>query len=365
MAQDTEWSRDTYESSISSRCWAYTPYDEGWEGCPELRMDDGLRRLIQQEQLLRPIPSWAQEIVERSINYPPFCPHWAFPQPYLEILVAIGKQQRPAFVHGCYTAGRGRKQRMLDYVLCLDAWLAGATADQAAAELARGGHKKLDWHHVCRSVWDVLGERSELKEHLLRRALHRQRWWVKSLVWDDDHRDVFCQDAFLGDISCTGNGQVHYGNQDFADPYFAELEVPEVKQMESRLSEICPDWPWFRSLILDSWLCGPKAFRFLERLLWCIGKEKRAVALPGHPLEDAEDVPGFLHCDDTYPDSDEAQDWVSSFARGMRSWLSEQEPDGEVGAQVHELLGDRSPMKRWLLGLYLKKMEFLNPYGGM
>ena len=97
----------------------------------------------------------------------------------------------------------------------------------------------------------------------------------------------------------------------------------------------------------------------------CIGKEKRVVALPSHPLENAEEVPGFLQCDDTYPDPNDARGWVSSFAKGMRSWLSEQEPEGDTEIEVHRRLGDSSPIGRWLLGLYLKKMEFLNPYGGM
>jgi hypothetical protein len=211
----------------------------------------------------------------------------------------------------------------------------------------------------------VLGKRAELKVFLLRRITHRQRWWIKSLVWDDDRRDVYCRDQFLGDVECSGNGYGHYGNPDFRDPYFAELQVPEVKRLEERLSEICPDWAWFRSFIHDSWLCGPKAFRFLERLLWCVGKEKRAVSLPSHPLEDGDKVPGFLQCDDTYRNTTEAKEWVRAFVCGIRQWMAVRGPAGKVASDIHRRLSDQTPVKLWLVGLYLRKLEFLNPYGAV
>lgn len=227
------------------------------------------------------------------------------------------------------------------------------------------GIPNIDWQQVCTALWDVLGERSELKELLLRRIVHRQRWWIKSLVWDDDRRDVYCRDRFLGDVDCSGNGYGHYGNPDFRDPYFAELQVPEVKRIEERLSAICPDWPWFRSSIHDSWLCAPKAFRFLERLLWCVGKEKRAVSLPSHPLENGDKVPGFLQCDDTYRNITGGKEWVHAFVGGIRSWIAGREPDGKIASDIHRRLAARTSVKLWLVGLYLRKIEFLNPYGAV
>lgn len=142
MTETTTWTKEAYQSSISSRCWAYTSYDQGWDRCQELRTDEVLRRLVQQEDSLSPVSPWAQDIVERLINFMPFCPHWAFPSPYLEVLDAIGKQTSPKFVHGCYTASRSRKDRMQDYVFCLDAWLAGAEPRQAALELTKRGNSE-------------------------------------------------------------------------------------------------------------------------------------------------------------------------------------------------------------------------------
>ncbi|MBN1350484.1 hypothetical protein JXJ21_13800 [candidate division KSB1 bacterium] len=360
MNQLFNWSKEIYEKSISSRCWQFTPHLAGWDNCPDLQHDRALQEIVRLEQSIAPVPDWAKEIVERAINLPPFYPHASFPQPYLEIIDAIGKQKPPIFIHGCYAANRERKQRMLDYVFCLDAWLAGATPEQASAEIENRGIDKVEWQQVCQNIWQVLGTRTELKRLLIQRTLHRQRWWIKSLVWDDDRRDVFCQDRYLGDVHCGGD---HYGNPDFRDPYTAEVQVPEVIEMETQLNEICPDWKWFREVIHNSWLCAPKAFRFFERLLWAIGKERKCVSLPDHPMENADRVPDFLQCTDTYPDPVGAKNWVSTFVRGLEMWLRGQSAESEVENDLHQRLGKRSATKIWLVELFLRKLRFLNLYG--
>lgn len=360
MSGSDGWSREAYEDSVCSRCWAFTPYDAGWDDCVALSGDRELREIVQMEQSLGGVPAQAEKVVGRAIAFPPFCPHYAFPRPYLEVLDAIGRGAPPDFVHGCYTADAGRKRRLRDYIFCLDAWLAGVGPEQAAKELEAGGSAEVDWPVVCESIWQVLGEHGELKDLLVERVLHRQRWWLKSLVWDNDARDRYCRDRYLGDVKCRGD---HYGNPEFADPYFAELEVPRVRRMEARLAGICPDWPWFRRAIHDSWLCGPKAFRFLERLLWSIGKGRPAVSLPDHPVPEADVVPGFLQCEDTYPVRAEAEGWLKSFMHGMRSWVFGGSPDGPVEEDVFRRLGAKSPVKLWLVRLYARRLELLDPYG--
>ena len=87
------------------------------------------------------------------------------------------------------------------------------------------------------------------------------------------------------------------------------------------------------------------------------------MSLPSHPLENADTVPGFLQCDDTYRSTAEGREWVSGFVDGLRSWIAGREPHGKVAADVHRRLADRTPVRLWLAGLYLRKIEFLNPYG--
>ena len=42
MTDESQWTREAYEASVSSRCWWFTPYDDGWAGS-NLARDDELR----------------------------------------------------------------------------------------------------------------------------------------------------------------------------------------------------------------------------------------------------------------------------------------------------------------------------------
>ena len=47
MSETFRWSRETYERSISSHCWDFTPYDDGWS--PSLDADEGLSEVVRME----------------------------------------------------------------------------------------------------------------------------------------------------------------------------------------------------------------------------------------------------------------------------------------------------------------------------
>jgi hypothetical protein len=352
------WTKDAYEASVTSRCWWFTPYGDGWEASrrhgADLSADEELRDIVAMEHALGRVPDWAEQIVETPINFLPPCGHYLFPLAYLEAVSAIGAQEPPSFIHGCYTVERGRKERMQNYLLCLDAWLAGADPSAAAGELTVKGASQVDWPVVCRDLWQVLGERTETKDLLVERALHRQRWWLKSMVWDDDARDVFCRDEYLGDVHCDGDS---CGNPDFCDPYFSEQRSPRVRWVEERLAAICPSWAWFEAAVRDSWLCAPKACRFLERLLWSIGKGRPAVSLPDHPVEEPEEAPGFLQCEDTYPNVDATAQWWDAFLCALRAWWRGEARTGDVAVDVDKRLGRPTPVKRWLVRLLVRKLE--------
>lgn len=318
--------------------------------------------LVQQEQLLGTLPLWASELAE-IINYLPFCPHASFPFPYLKVLDAIGSGVVPAVNHGCYSVDRARKDRMTDYIFCMDAWRAGASVQQAAAALSQHESSVVDWRKVCEDLWTVLGERSELKLLLISRILHRERWWVKTLLWDDDPGNKRMRDQYLGEAHIDATYAGDYGNPGFKDPYGIELAAPEVIRMEKELSETCPDWPAFQTAIHSTWLCGPKAFRFLEKLLWCVGKEKMVMHLPSFPLENEQKIPGFLQCADSYPDVEAARDWLSRFYAGIEAWLQDEAPQDEAAVDVADRLGARTELKVWLCGLFYKKLRMLAPFG--
>ena len=376
---DIPWTKEAYEKTVSSRCWWFTPYDEGWDAWPALRADNELREIVAMEHALGEVPQWAREIVQGCLNYLPPCGHYLFPRPFLEVVSAIGSQSGPRLWHGCYTVERERKERMMDYALCLDAWLAGAEPEAAAAEL--GERSGVDWRAVCADLWQVLGEHSEMKDLLIERTLHRTRWWVKTPSWDDAPLGALCRDEYLGDLSAEAPSAQDDGpvgsllRSGLRGPTLDEHASPRVRRLETRLKELCPDltytpansttYEWFRNLIVDgSWPCAPKAFRFLERLLWSIGKERPAVTLPSFPLENGDEVPGFLRCEDTYPNQHQASQWWQAFLVALRAWWRAKPTEGEVAVAVSRDLGEATPVKRWLVRLLVHRLELLQREGG-
>ena len=375
MGSPTEWSKEAWESSVSSRCWEFTPYDAGWDSCPELRADEELHEIVAMERVLGEVPKWAKRIVESSIRHVPFCGSYHFPRAFLEALDAIGAQEPPAFVHGCFTVDAERKRVLQDYCFCLDAWLAGAPSEDAAAELKALGARRVDWDAVCRDLWEVLGEHTEMQELLVERLLHFLRHYIKFAIWDNDRASKFCRDQYLGTISTdpSANEANVYAHAERAAPGCDEAASPRVRRIEARLAEICPDWERFRMLLLwEWWLCAPKAFRFLERKLWFIGQ--------GSPLDPegfqsdgqtaawwkaflAADVPGFLRCEDTYPNQHEAAAWYREFCAALDGWWHGKPQSGAVADDVNTRLGEDTPVKRWLVRLFLRRIRRIEENG--
>lgn len=192
------WTKEAYEKSVSSRCWGCTPYDEGWDACDGIANDDELRQIVAMEGELARVPRWARKIVEEGIGKLPPCAHYTFPRQYLAVVNAIGSESPPSFVPGCFTVEQERKKQMMDYCLCVDAWLAGASPEDPARELATFGHRKIDWHSVCHDLWEVLGEHTEYKDLLVEYLLHAMRWNIKWNRWEDDPGARFVRDHYLG-----------------------------------------------------------------------------------------------------------------------------------------------------------------------
>jgi len=346
MGKELQWSKETYERSISSKCWWYTPYDDGWDNCKELAKDDELRQIVMMEYKLSPIPEWAKRIAERDINLSTPCGHYTFPRNYLEILGAIGSETPQTFIHGCYTVDRERKEQMIDYVFCLDAWLVGASYESSANELTALGYRKIDWQKACKDMWKILGEHTELKDLLVERLIYSQRWKLKACIWDDDLANVFGRDQYLGDYAskfddnCT---ELLAG--------FDEKSSPKIKRLESRLAEICLDWDYFSFHIQYGWLCAPKAFRYLERLIWSIGQER---ALKNH-----DEVNEYLCSNDLCINQDQASKWWKKFIPALDAWWQSQTLGEDVAIDVYKRLGEITPTKQWLVRLFLRKLRRL------
>lgn len=351
-----EWSKQTYEDSVASSCWWYTPYDAGWDESHEhehdLREDAELREIVRVETALAPLPNWAREVVHKTIANIPPCGHYSFPAAYLRVVDAIGSERPAPFNYCCYTADADRKREAMDYCLCLDAWLAGATAESAATELNALGFLQIDWDEACVRLWSVLGEPSRTKELLVERTLLQLRWWVKALVWPNDRASNFGRDQYLGDYRKDAAYARDNGNPEVEAPVFDLKSSPRARRMEDELDAGFGHWPWFRDRICATDgmnLCAPKTFRYLERLLFAIGRER--------PLQKDEQVPGFLSAEATYPNHDEAAVWWRQFLEGLRNWWQEEAPDGDVAEDIARRLGERTRIKAWLVRLYVRRLE--------
>ena len=149
-------------------------------------------------------------------------------------------------------------------------------------------------------------------------------------------------DVYSGDIKGDEEKWGAYGNSPYGDPYFAELRLPHVKAMEERICAGVPNGKKLLERIHNTWLCAPKAFRYLEKLvaeIGAIGSEAPAEARP------------ILQCEDTYPDFDANREHFTDLLERLRLWL-----DGHEGALPS--LGEASPVKRWLVHLLRHKLVF-------
>jgi hypothetical protein len=359
------WSQETFEESLSSRCWWFTPYDDGWchSGIPA---DQELAAIVAMEGSVRPLPEWARAAVEVAIRSVPPCGHYLFPRAYLEAVSAIGAEDASGPLHSyCLAVDRDRKLAFLDYCLCLDAWLAGAPPGAAAAELTALGHRKIEWAAMCANLWQVLGEHAEVKDLLVERVLHQTRWWVKVSAWPGGATAEFGRGQYLGDYEEAGWFGTGEGNPGFTAPGFRPRRSPRVQRMEARLGELTPHWDWFRTVMTEfSWPCAPKAFRYLEKLLWCIGRERPVISLPSFPLAAPEPVPGFLRVEDTWPNQDAAAAWWDDFLAALRAWWQREPAAGATAADTARRLGEVTPVKQWLVRLLVRRLELAATEGG-
>ena len=337
------WSRKALDASITGRA-----YNSDWwetltpETEPELWVE--LRSIFEEEQALPDIPSWAENVAVYMME-PPMCGCYAYPANVTQVLDAIAAQHYPEFWIGCYSVDPGRKVLLAYYVYCLDAWLKDAPLAQAVDELSLRDALDKDWAAIVPAVYQALGERNALKELALERLIHRLRWWIKSLTWPGDKRDHFLLDVYSGDI----RGEAPYRQAPYGDPFFAELRLSHVQALEERIRAEVPDGERLVDHIRCTWLCAPKVFRYVERLIvWIGGIGANA------PLNLSASI---LQCEDTYPDFAAYRAHYRRLRADLRAWL-----DGQV--ELFPALAPATPLKHWLVHLLWHQLGFSAQYEG-
>jgi len=95
----------------------------------------------------------------------------------------------------------------------------------------------------------------------------------------------------------------------------------------------------------------------MERILWAIGKDG-AITMD-------EPVPGFLQCQDTSPDPQKSGIWWREFLIALDAWWQERPADSSVARDVAARLGESTPLKRWLVRLYAKRLRMIEETGSI
>ncbi|MDP6113685.1 MAG: hypothetical protein QGG53_17640 [Planctomycetota bacterium] len=338
---DAEWVREAWGASVSAK-----GYNADWWATLTPENEPGLwkelRSILEDENAIALIPEWAADIVVRMMELP-MCGYYAYPENVTQIIDAIAAQRCPDVVKTCYTADPERKVLLSYYVFCLDAWSKGAPLLSVVAEVLKRDQLGKDWEEISGAVYRKLGERSDIKTAAVIRLIHRLRWWIKTLIWSDDKRDRFLLDVYSGDIRGDEEKWGAYGNSPYGDPYFVELEQPYVKVMVVQILADLPGGKRLLERIHSTWLCAPKVFRYLERLIAEIGSIGSDAPLG--------EVQSILDCEDTYPDFDADYEHFIELLENLQLWL-----DGDGEALPH--LGEMSPVKRWLAHLLRHKLVF-------
>jgi hypothetical protein len=215
------WSREAWDTSISSRA-----YNEDWWNTltpeRERQLWEKLEAIFNEEAMIGDVPDWAEEIVVRMMELP-MCGHYAFPDNITQIIDAISGQQCPDVVMKCYTVEKSRKTLMSYYVYCLDAWYKDAALPLVIAELSLRDQLGKNWEQIASSIYETLGQKTEIKKLVVERLIHRLRWWIKSLIWTDDKRDRFMLDVYSGDIRGDEEKWGAYGNSPYGSSNFVCL----------------------------------------------------------------------------------------------------------------------------------------------
>ena len=338
-------SRKAWDNSVSAR--AYNP---GW--WPHLTPEkepalwEELWSILEEEKAISQIPGWASEIAGRMMELP-MCGYYAYPANVIQIIDAISAEKCPDVVMRCYTVDSERKILLSYYVFCLDAWLKDAPLPSVVAELSLRDSLGKDWPQIALAIYQALSDKTEIKAIALERLIHRLRWWIKSLVWSNDRRDRFLLDVYSGDIRGDLDKLGAYGNPPYGDPYFIELNLLYVKEMEERILEDIPDGKKLLERIHGTWLCAPKVFRYLEKLIIQIG----AI---GSNASTCDDSP-ILQCEDTYPDFDANYRHYTGLVQRLKSWMDGRE-------ELFPSFGLPSPITRWLVHLLWHKLVFQATY---
>ena len=357
------WNRDSYENSFTRNCFSGTPFcgSVGWEARwgkdgRALKDDTQIRRLVEMEFLIRPVPLWAQQIA-RQIDVLPYC-GWGFPQHVAAVCTNIGRRDAEAArALRCFTVGPGRLALLANVALLLDGWLKRISPDAVASAIAVQESGGLDWTSIADNVYRALGDVERCKEVLVRRLLERLRFWLRA-PYNWSKGDDSLRLGYLYVPALSRNGGWDYFGFESHDPVVRELNERIREQIDT------PD-RWLE-VITSTWPCAPKVMRFLERIICTIGRVERGGTSAYDELVQSPPAAGeVLPVNGTYLDSATSRRLYETSIRLLADYVGDDfcvpvplpdEVDVAWAARLAASLGGRAPAKVWLASLLLEKI---------
>lgn len=340
------WDEEHYKKSATSLAFWYTPYCSLSIGWDVMSKDLELKELYKMEFSLNLSDKQVIEIATKIIRTVCPCGHYTYPMSILKALESIGNEKPSKMLITCFYIDKERKNLASDYCFCLDAWLNNACLESAISELKYNNSlsAERDWNKVCNAIWTVLGEHTEKKDILIECLIFELRYWIKMSSWKHGKEIEMGRDLYVGDLAV---GQI----TNYAEQYTFDYK-PSLKrqQLIEKLKQISPEWklPYF-------WLCAPKAFRYLERIIYEIGTNRQSY--------DSCEIPSYIQCETTYPNHEEAAMFFKEVMDGMLRWCNEGIPENTVMKKVFDLLGEKTNNKIWLTLLLHKRLKILASNG--
>ncbi|MHA2006877.1 MAG: hypothetical protein ACXABO_02670 [Promethearchaeota archaeon] len=337
-----EFTKKNYSRSITSKCWAYTPLDAGWlesvKYGEDLPNNLDVKKIFELEMSIPDIPCWAEELAVSQIANIPMCGHYLFPKNVKEILEGIRDEKTIDFFTSCYTVPPDRKATVEIIVKILEAWLNEEEEKTFSFRLNLNQEENIN-NKVIENIYLALGKLTQEKVVQVKRLRNRLKWWIKTFIWRDYNHKSFTKDIF-STIDKSGNKD--YGNKGFSDPYFTELELEENKNLENKILENKNLDSKIITLIHSTWLCAPKFFRYLEKIILKIGHSQI----------------------DVFPDkltSINKQEYGEKYYKiinGLLPFVEEK--------KKNEWIGDHTAIKEWLVRILLLKLKLYEkhcPFG--
>lgn len=356
--------REDYERSFTRHCFSSTPFcgSVGWDatwgdGGPALNQNPQIRRLLELEYAVTPVPLWAQ-LVARQVDQLPPC-GWSFPQHLEAVCTNIGRNDAAAAkASGCYTPGPNRLAMLSRVALLLDAWLKKIPSGRTAMVIASEESSSVDWSCVAENVWKALGEHEPRKRLLVLRLLERLRFWLRApyegTKLDDNFR--------LGFLMVPKAGW--FGGWDY---FGFDYNEPSSKDLDSRIrSELdAPQQGWL-DWIYSTWPCAPKVMRFIERTLAAIGKiaanDTSSIKALSQSLPPASSI---LPVNGTYLDTETSRQLYNTALQALGERIQDDFPlpaklpdaiDGQWSKRLSLLLGESNEVKLWLESLLFERI---------